>query len=645
MTRTNQTNIPITIISRHKGKLNKTISQDAAGDIIKSSIAQLTHGYAKVVTVSCMADLAVKLDNCANNEAFILGVPWYKQVPIREAQVYTKRGIKNKSDNFSCVPAITRTKEFFSFPENNPAFLLFDVDDNLISINKIWDVLSEIDPELSKNGYVIKESSSSNIYSKNGKKITGCKGLHIFVPVENGNDIARYGKAFCEKSWLHGLGHIKVSSVGSLLERYIVDHAVFSPERLIFEAKPTLSEGLVQHTKPTRYTEGKILDTSTFFLTTAEVASVNALKGKAKNECLPIAKTKQKEWINSKAVYICKNRNIPLNKVKKELGKSLATNSVSVLQTLTFDRLGKILVSEVLKNLDNYNNEYLADPYDEKVEPSKAIFNAYSTPSPHIFSFKHGGTKYYLPQVALPTQTTDISKRKRVKKRHLSRFIYNIKSFINYALSEEGVSPHELSRKMLLSLSVKKNLFNEQETIKSILSSHEKKTLVHFTPIHNVGSILKMGLIPRFYLETPMIKEYLNPYFIYPHDVDIDWNSSYMHLLNGTSIKKLNLFHNVDFAIILTSTQTLIRNKCDYINYNTESGSKEKTSGSDSLQEILGQENQVNMEPFVCDYSVIPPSNIKSIHFPKECRKRSTQKRADQLGIKIHSYSSYFTDN
>ena len=75
---------------------------------------------------------------------------------------------------------------------------------------------------------------------------------HVWVGnIENGDDIHRYGKTFAKRCWLAGLGtEIKVSKSGSMLERQLIDDSVFSPERLVFEAKPTLSESLEQQKIP-----------------------------------------------------------------------------------------------------------------------------------------------------------------------------------------------------------------------------------------------------------------------------------------------------------------------------------------------------------------------------------------------------------
>jgi len=77
------------------------------------------------------------------------------------------------------------------------------------------------------------------------------RGYHVYVGgIEDGSDINRYGKAFAKWCWFYGLGHIQVSKSGSMLERQLIDDAVFSPERLIFEAKPTLGEGLAKTVVP-----------------------------------------------------------------------------------------------------------------------------------------------------------------------------------------------------------------------------------------------------------------------------------------------------------------------------------------------------------------------------------------------------------
>ena len=59
-----------------------------------------------------------------------------------------------------------------------------------------------------------------------------------------------------------GLGINKLTKDGSVLSRTIFDKSVFSPERLIFEASPTLEKGLSQKKYEIYYNKGIPLNVS-----------------------------------------------------------------------------------------------------------------------------------------------------------------------------------------------------------------------------------------------------------------------------------------------------------------------------------------------------------------------------------------------
>ena len=60
--------------------------------------------------------------------------------------------------------------------------------------------------------------------------------------------------------WLAGLGWYVVGAAGQMLERSLIDTAVGSPERLVFEGAVILTEPLIQSPRPALAFEGHVID-------------------------------------------------------------------------------------------------------------------------------------------------------------------------------------------------------------------------------------------------------------------------------------------------------------------------------------------------------------------------------------------------
>jgi len=130
---------------------------------------------------------------------------------------------------------------------------MFDIDGWSIDIDQVIPALCEIDPNLKNASILVRVSSSYGVH-KTGEQpnIDSCS-YHVWVlGIKDPKDIARYGEDFAKRCWLEGQGYIKVSKTGSMLVRQLIDASVFSPERLVFEASPTLGDGIEQLERPYR---------------------------------------------------------------------------------------------------------------------------------------------------------------------------------------------------------------------------------------------------------------------------------------------------------------------------------------------------------------------------------------------------------
>lgn len=129
----------------------------------------------------------------------------------------------------------------------------------------LWAMLVEAVPALAGVGYVWWTSSSSHITnSETGEDLTGLRGQRFWIAVNDARGIPGAGAALMDRLWLAGHGYIKVSKSGAMLERTLVDGAVWQPERLDFAGGASCGRGLRQERGKPVVVEGDVLDVSAF---------------------------------------------------------------------------------------------------------------------------------------------------------------------------------------------------------------------------------------------------------------------------------------------------------------------------------------------------------------------------------------------
>lgn len=87
-------------------------------------------------------------------------------------------------------------------------------------------------------------------------------GWHIYCVIKDASvlkDLKAVRNNLLIRAWNAELGHVKISTAGRVLERCPIDLAVISPERLIFEAEPVLSNKLVKDSEQSTYIDGGYL--------------------------------------------------------------------------------------------------------------------------------------------------------------------------------------------------------------------------------------------------------------------------------------------------------------------------------------------------------------------------------------------------
>jgi hypothetical protein len=162
---------------------------------------------------------------------------------------------------------IARMKDFLIFI--GAGYILFDIDtkgmpqpvrDRVSALGGAWPTIVDAVPKLGGAARVVRKSSSSGISNPATGETRDSDGEHIYVLANYAHAIPETLKRIHDMLWLAGLGWYVVGAAGQMLERSLVDTAVGSPERLVFEGPVILAEPLIQSPRPALAIDGRAID-------------------------------------------------------------------------------------------------------------------------------------------------------------------------------------------------------------------------------------------------------------------------------------------------------------------------------------------------------------------------------------------------
>ena len=232
--------IRFSILTATKGSTQKRLIPGPDGRPIKDPNHDLGiyAGQVEPVEVGSLTAFAEALAGLKSNQALTLGVTGstVPQVLVTKAK---RAAMTYRGDRI-----VARSLEYFSWADGYFAILL-DHDPEPghpdLSDDQLWARFCSLFPEFASAGRVVKVSSSSSIYDKaTGECLKPASGHHTFVIVKGNVD--RFKTILEARCWLHGEAFYKLgkpnkqTGTASALERFLVDGAVFSPERLVYES-------------------------------------------------------------------------------------------------------------------------------------------------------------------------------------------------------------------------------------------------------------------------------------------------------------------------------------------------------------------------------------------------------------------------
>lgn len=355
--------------------------------IEKQHGAQISKGRAMTVEADTAADLLRVIEHLGPKQALALGV-------LSTVNQWTPL-----ASTANAKPGeITRTLKWFSFHEG-PGWCLFDIDtddmpDSLVrkkGDREWWDVITELVPELQGCEHLVVPSSSAGIVPPSGVT-SDAKGLHVYVKLTEAGACRELVQKVYDRLWAAGYGFVKVAKDGKQLLRTLIDKAVASPERLIFEAAPIVLEPLVRNPPCKVLHPGQPLRD----VTDANADSVSALQAEAEAATGNTAKTQREKYIGEKATKLSKEAGISKTAARRRVAvqtRDRVLEDDDIIETAPgqFEQVGALLD----RKPGSFGMPCPVEGSDYGT--STAYFHPADdySPVPRIISFAHGDTTFF----------------------------------------------------------------------------------------------------------------------------------------------------------------------------------------------------------------------------------------------------------
>lgn len=403
--------IQFSVVTAATGVLTKRMRWDD-GELIKdSSGCRMSEGRIKTITSTperfanglrtLTPAKAITHGVCGSEEAFV--VPKSRLGAVRN----------EAKGQVNCLPIISRTKEFISYPDGPGVVMLdhdaprensralFDKALEAYTHQELFTCVTEVFPELEGSAWVATPSTSACIHdSVTGEELRGIgAGFHLYLFPENATDIPRFLEVLGKRLWLAGYGRIEISRSGVLLVRTIIDLTVGSPERLDFVAGAVCEDGLEQRLPKPEYSPGRLLDTRLLpGLTEEDSALCDHQIDQAKEKAKSIQERIREKYIEQEVGKLVEGSDGNLERDKaRTIVEARQQHVLEDDDLLYFTHLKKgVSVKEVLDNGKQYHGKSLADPLEPDYDggsKTKAKFY-WNDGNALIHSYAHGSITY-----------------------------------------------------------------------------------------------------------------------------------------------------------------------------------------------------------------------------------------------------------
>jgi len=266
------------------------------------------------------------------------------------------------------------------------------------SHKEITELLRSLDESLSDAFMVCRDSSSSFICNDQGELLSGRKGVHTDIIVDDASLTPAVLQILFDRLWLAGYGWAFVDKAGRIQLRAPIDLAMMRPHQPDFIKASFKSEG---HSAGDITVSGsKVLKASEIKpLTEKELDALVELKRLAENALGDIA-AQHKATLIAQKVEELVSRGVKPKEARRQAGGLYERHQLEQDMTVTFLSGDIVRVSKLLKDGHNYDRQKCYDPLEPDY-PATTWFFWNEGKHPVVFGYAHGGSTYYLKENAL----------------------------------------------------------------------------------------------------------------------------------------------------------------------------------------------------------------------------------------------------
>lgn len=405
--------IQLSVFTKFSGPLTKQLSLISGKVHSDSSECRMSNGIAERLSVP-FDQLPQLFNSLTPMQAIATG--WVNAEPSM-AEIITRDKFEENNYNFPAhvsPQGVYATRTLQSIHQQGCSLVMFDHDHdsnspfNADTPDEFIALLARVIPDFDNTTFIRTYSTSSSVYHRDtGECLRPADGFHIYMAIADGSDIQRFGEVLEKRLWLAGLGYIKVSQRNaSLLKRTIVDTAVFSPERLIFEAGAAIVPGnpLVQRLPipELRFKAHAILDTARLpdLSEAEEEAYLEAVRLAQKSEAVVQAKGAVKNKLTDEYIEQAQRQGKILSRrIAAKMVDGLERHILPPYHPIMFSNGQQVSILELVSNPFRFDGMSCYDPLRPDKGPDRAKFFANADQAimnPVVYSFVEGGRTFNL---------------------------------------------------------------------------------------------------------------------------------------------------------------------------------------------------------------------------------------------------------
>lgn len=382
------TDVPVTVL-RFSRSISKHFELRPNGEVIEPDILKGSHAQVLNFTVGSGEGLLNLFGDLDSHDCLLTG--HFKEPSVK--RLIPKKEVKGNEEE------AYRTKDETQW-SNGLSIGMLDVDKSRFTEpQQVYDKILELAPCLTDVQIVVRSSGSSGIYHKDsGVCHKGYASWHVFILFSQGTDIPDFTKWFIEKCWQYGEFRKVVRPQGWLAEVGLVDPAVASHERMIFEGETSLSAGLFQVRKQAVYgITGCALKPGGWpKLSADDKAIIRSNRDRSAASLLATMEETREKWLTDhRDQYMARG----VDKVTAAGIADAALNAQHLDEHfILYHSTGEIVtVGEVIKNKEKYDNTRFKDPLEPTYRDSEDCASIRFLPGkrPTIKSYAHGAEIIY----------------------------------------------------------------------------------------------------------------------------------------------------------------------------------------------------------------------------------------------------------